>query len=384
MMFKRNDAIHKSYLLSDEKKPYFDKEITLVIKGIALILMFVHHFFTFPAWWCEGIEYPLLKEIAPYFCEPLKLCVPIFCFLSGYFYFYNKDKSYLYSARKITDVLINYWCVFFLFSGIAVMLGHYVYTPDGYIGEMFALKRPTMSFCWYVSFYYSFMLILPLIARLLSKNIYLDLFISIFLFSLFRSIIESIVLNYFGNTIIKELLNNLTWFPTVLVGYVFAKYQLFNKAACYYSKVISFKKGIFLWIVIALFVPMGRYVFPFFSLELGSLPMIPKSISFRMSMDLLYTPVFIFCVASLCGTVKLKYTQLILKQIGKYSLLMWFVSCIFYNNSKKVFQPILYWPHNPVLVLIWGLLICYIASVILNLGISIIIKQKNKIIFHKI
>ena len=28
--------------------PYLDREITKMIKGIALVMMFVHHFFTFP------------------------------------------------------------------------------------------------------------------------------------------------------------------------------------------------------------------------------------------------------------------------------------------------------------------------------------------------
>ena len=99
-------------------------------------------------------------------------------------------------------------------------------------------------------------------------------------------------------------------------------------------------------------------------------------------MDIIYVPIFIFCIINLCRTISLKYVQFVLKKIGKYSLYMWFVSCIFYGNAKSVFQPILYWPHNPVLVLVWGLLICYFVSMILDFGLRFIIKQKNKLFFR--
>lgn len=370
----------------DRQTPYFDKDTTAVIKGVALIMMFAHHFFTFPDWWLDGIEYPILETIAPYFCGPLKLCVPVFCFLTGYFYFYNQDKSYSYSARKITDIFIDYWSVLFLLAVIARVTVHYVYSPVGLLKEMFALSRPTMVFCWYVYFYYAFMMIFPLIVRMMAKGICFDLLFSIILAPIFIFGISYMVSNYIGIAFIEELLKSLLWwFPTVLIGFTFARYKLFDKMAFYNSKGISSKKKtVFLWIIGALCVPMGRYVIPSFSLNFGAMPLIRKTMTINISFDFVYAPVFIYCLANLCMTVKLYCSQIILKQIGKYSLLMWFVSCIFYNNSKKVFQPVLYWPGNPILVLIWGLCLCYMVSAVLNVGLSIIKKKKNKIIFHKV
>lgn len=60
---------------------------------------------------------------------------------------------------------------------------------------------------------------------------------------------------------------------------------------------------------------------------------------------------------------------------------MWFVSCIFFNNSKQVFRPILYFPRNPVLVLLWGLILCMAVSVILNFVVSRLTDWKNKLLF---
>ena len=85
-------------------KPYFDKHTTNVIKGIALIMMFIHHSFTIPEHWLEGIEYPFIEKIAPYFLQPFLLCVSIFCFITGYFYAFNKNRTFNYSLKKISDI----------------------------------------------------------------------------------------------------------------------------------------------------------------------------------------------------------------------------------------------------------------------------------------
>ena len=85
--------------------------MTNILKGIAVIFMFVHHMFTFPRWYIDSISYPELKDFASFFCSPFKLCV-----------------------------------------------------------GMFALKRPIMCFCWYVYFYIVAMLILPLLIGLTRNN----------------------------------------------------------------------------------------------------------------------------------------------------------------------------------------------------------------------
>ena len=65
--------------------------MTNILKGIAVIFMFVHHMFTFPRWYIDSISYPELKDFASFFCSPFKLCVGMFAFLTGYSYFFTKD-----------------------------------------------------------------------------------------------------------------------------------------------------------------------------------------------------------------------------------------------------------------------------------------------------
>jgi len=77
---------------SDNHESYFDKHTTNIIKGIALIFMFIHHMFTFPDAYIDGISYPALEPYAKWLCTPFNMCVAIFAFLTGYCYFFCKEK----------------------------------------------------------------------------------------------------------------------------------------------------------------------------------------------------------------------------------------------------------------------------------------------------
>lgn len=352
--------------------PFFDRDTTSIIKGVALVMMFVHHFFTFPNWWVEGISYPLMEKLAPYFCQPLKLCVPIFCFITGYFYHFNKNKSYKYSIRKITDILISYWTVFFLLAVIAAVFAKYHYTFLDFIAECFALKRPTMFFCWYVSFYVIFMLLLPLIAKIMTKGIHFDLFFSL----IFIPIIFRVIGRFVHNSIILELIaDQKIWLPCVLIGYVFGKYGFFEKIRAYQSRNCKNQKvNIVLMVIVALCVPFGRIGASSLSLKFEHFP------ALSISMDVIYAPIFIYAVAYICNAIDIRALKTALIHVGKYSMLMWFVSCIFFDNCKGIFQPILYFPHNPVLVTIWGLIMCFSASFLLDKTIKKVQNRKDRLL----
>ena len=81
------------------KNSYFSRETTGALKGIALILMFVHHFFTFPGWITCGVEYPWIQEFTNQFCAPTDICVCLFAFLTGYLFFFSPG-TLRYGLRK--------------------------------------------------------------------------------------------------------------------------------------------------------------------------------------------------------------------------------------------------------------------------------------------
>lgn len=70
-------------LLMDRKRTLNDKSYYTFVKGIAIILMIIHHSFGFPDDYIVGISYPDLTGIVEYIRNSTKICVPIFVFLTG-------------------------------------------------------------------------------------------------------------------------------------------------------------------------------------------------------------------------------------------------------------------------------------------------------------
>lgn len=364
----------------EEKQPFFDKNTTLVIKGLAILLMTAHHFLFYPEFWLEDVSYPILKSLAPIMESPTKLCVSIFCFLTGYFYFYNKNKNFKYSLKKITDVLVSYWIVFIVFAIIAITSVHYEYNLVDFIAELFALKRPTMYFCWYIYFYIIVMLLLPLISRAMSKNIFIDLFITVILFdAIYRLIYMFDPFDSEANTIFLSVLKDVRiWIPNVFAGYIFASYDLFRKMFDLNMKLIKNKYfNVIIWLILVCITPMGRHLLSSFTLNLGG------PFHFKIRLDIIYSPLYIYSVACLCRELNIKPIKLVLMKLGEQSLLMWFVSCIFFNNCKTVFQPILYYPKNEIVVFIWALILCYVPSILLDKLVKILKNYKNKLLFNE-
>lgn len=322
----------------------FDKKVTSVIKGIAIVLMFVHHFFTFPHYWNEGVYYPFWNQWSTILCKPFQICVPIFCFITGYFYYFNSRKTYSYALKKCLNVLIPYWLITLVYILIAIICG-YKYTIWGIILELFALKRSTMIFCWYVYFYLGVMLILPLFSRI-SKNRRCVKYIFSFVV---LSILLVLINNYFPafDTII-------VWLPIVFSGYFAAEYSLINKI----MKNSNNLPGIFI-LTMFIIASLARWFFPEISFSLEKIRV------FYCNMDVLYGGISVFALVIFILRIRKYGVQLkILQNLGNKSLYMWFIHCIFFNNVKEFSQIVLYWPQNWLLVLIWGLSICYIGSLL--------------------
>ena len=72
-----------------KNRGFISRQDGLIIKGIALIMMFFHHFFTFPETYTNVISYGEWENIFLFLQQPFKLCVGMFAFLTGYFYFFQ-------------------------------------------------------------------------------------------------------------------------------------------------------------------------------------------------------------------------------------------------------------------------------------------------------
>lgn len=358
------------------KHAVMDRDTTAALKGIALIFMFLHHFFTFPGFYVEGISYPGLLDFADDFCVPLKICVPVFAFLTGWFYCFNQQKTYRYSLRKITDLYVSYWFVYLPMMVFAVVTGCWEFYPTGVVKEMLALETPIMMFCWYVYFYAAVMLLLPLLIRAKDHAPAEDVLLLLILPVSVTSVLAYSGLEGFAWQLVIDLRD---WFPSVACGYLCAKYDVFGS---FFDRGLSRLRHSFAKIAVLLLMALsaffGRYYCQF--LHLGTLEIRGGMYGISYTMDILYAPLFVYSVGCLVQYLRKTLLFPLLGKIGSQSLLMWFLHCVFFNVCKEITQPLIYAPENPVLVMLLALTVCYFAAVGIDKLLKPTLRVKNKVL----
>lgn len=340
---------------TQHKASYFDAHTSLILKGCMLILMFAHHFFTFPSWILDSVHHVNYNFLASLLCSPTKICVAVFAFLTGYSYFLSKKHTFLYSLKKVFSLFTAYWMVFIPVYLLAVFVFDYPFSVEGFLVELFALKNTVLPFCWYVLFYAISMLYLPLIYRLLSKNLVLSLVFGAFL----PVVLCQILLRVSLPAEIAEFLSRFqSYFPILYLGFLCSQYSIFNRLDSIITKILRKK---FLIIAGLAFLLVGI----FFSSNILYGSSSPSVLSQLIS-KAVYTvsiPFFVFSLVYMIKSFSGKIIAPLLAAIGKKSMFMWFLHGIFFNFLSTYTQQILYFPYVPLLILIWGLFICYCFAV---------------------
>lgn len=152
------------------KHNIISKEQSYIIKGFAILLMLVHHFYTFPAWIVSvwGDESNL--RFASLFNSPTKLCVCIFAFINGWTFAF-KTVSWKEAFLKIKKLLLNYWCVAIPALIIAGTVCGYSLSAQTILKELLGLSSSVMIFAWYVPFYCVSILVMVPLQKLMSRNV---------------------------------------------------------------------------------------------------------------------------------------------------------------------------------------------------------------------
>lgn len=208
------------------QRSYFDHKTISIIKGIALIFMFIHHMLTCPHYFIDGISYPSLDAFAEHYQNPFKLCVSVFAFVTGYCYFFGKDKSLKYSLKKITNILIVYWMIYILFLMIAIITDTYAFDWESIIYELLAIRRPIMVFCWYVLFYCMAMFLLPFVRCRLDAGKARAVIFGIII----PVVVCQMIMLRFHNEILVQAADQISWwFPCMATGYICARYSVFTE-----------------------------------------------------------------------------------------------------------------------------------------------------------
>jgi hypothetical protein len=254
----------------------------------------------------------------------------------------------------------------------------------GLIMEFLAIDRPIMVFCWYIPFYAIGVILMKPIEKMIDKGWMHSFVFGILLPCLIFSLIATFLRSESTQCYSKIAEDLAEYLPLMVVGYICARNQIFTKV---FDKEIDSKLKndmirVFLYVSLAIIIGFIRFLFR--QVELSSTDFMGISKTLFIKLDVVYGPIFVYCLINILRIISKKIKLRILCCIGRYSMYMWFISCAFFNVSKIYMQKILYLPRNVFSVLIWGTAICLSVAIMIDIPIKRIIQFKNELFWKSI
>lgn len=314
------------------------KNTTQKIKGIAILIMIMHHFIVY-----SFFEVSYLITLFGYAC---KICVAIYAVLSGYGYHFAKEKTIKYGLKKIWGLLQIYWISLFTLFIPAAILGGWQLTPWKLIVQMFGLLPNLNWFAWYVFFYIFCMLVMPILCKynVFRFKPWINLCIMIVIPYILEVVLHSIP-NYENNTIIHDLFSCFLYFPCFLIGYWMAENKIIDKV----------RKVKFLCNPIICIIGI---------LSIFALRIVVKTIA-GFQLDVFYAPILICLLAISFEKKDYMIISPIINTLGKYSTGIWFFHAVFFSGYVcEWFKPILMIVSWPPLMFLWLVLLSLLGAFI--------------------
>lgn len=289
--------------------------------------------------------------------------------MTGYLYYFTKQKNFKYVVKKWKDILIPYWFVFGVFFLIAYLTNTYSGSTKTFVLEIVALERPVMFFCWYVSYYLIMILALWLLVHFIKSDLVKWLVALFGAYILYWGCVHFIHIDCVVSTMEKFSV----YFPMTVTGYLCSKRKWFENL----KKLMQSKTVIcsILLVGIVFMEPSWLYAIKIDNILLEMI---------RKCVRIMSIPLFVYGLIEITRRMHSKVLKYILNAVGEHSMLMWFIHGIFFNCSKEIFQKVLYLPKNPVLVLIWGLALCWGISSVFDFVLKPIMnRKKDSIVYLK-
>lgn len=316
-----------------------------MISGIAILMMLIHHFFGFADYRLDGNYFYEPLKIAGISIERIlasgdKLCVAMFAFMSGFALYLQSRRNWTIqnAVKKLLNFLTIYWIVMLLFLVYGIIINESIPDISILVLNMWGCKTGphypyvNCAFAWYVYYYVFLMVLSPLIIKLFSGNrFYLDLYM---------------LLGFIVITTLTDIyLNSIPYLETCLkvlfaslVGYIVAKYNIFERISTKYANLNSIVLIGILALVFGsrqclLLLDLNNYV-----------------------LEAIFAGCAIFIFTSLLNRLNIQILKKVLILVGVYSTYLWFLHGIFFTGTRPL-QSILYAPKISILILFWGVII---------------------------
>ena len=328
----------------------YGKDQALLVSGLAVLFMVVHHIFGFDHLRLEdNVLVPLIEvygiSLGKVFAAFGKICVAVFAFNTGYVMWKKReDYTFTNNVRRILKFIISYWIVYLLFLCYGLVSQEQMPTLSVFFLNLIGLHTGTfvqsvnVPYAWYVCFYIFFIFSSPVIIRLSSMKKRG----CIFFFLLWFVVAQLYSLIGMQGILGEALKIYISVGINALTGIFFSKYHLFDFFSKYLPKDFLKSELLFLLLIavrqLSILLFMATYL------------------------DIVYAPLFVFLTVNIMSYVN-RYPLFIrlFKILGKYSMNIWFLHGIFFMGTMKL-QWILYLPKQSIFVLVWGLFLIIILS----------------------
>lgn len=322
----------------------FGKDKTLIIKGIAIVFMILLHVFGGAGWYENDLPMNHNEGLIR-FMRSLQICVGIFVFMIGYGYAFSKDKDWKYSFRHIKQLLIAFWAVLFLFA-----------LPAGYnsivggkelILNMFGVEETLTWVSWFVYLYIWAMIVMPFFGRLIDRKPYFWTAVLAFASYSALVVIHELVPEFGKSDFWHPLFVCFSWTPTILLGYLFARKEIFQKLRIPNHWLVTVAAIVLIPVVLYL-----KMVFPGIKI---------------LNFDIVYAPMIITCILVIFTQYKMEVPSKILSELGDKSVYMWFVHALFFTAATRpVYHRFVMISDNLWIIAIWTIVLSYICSAVIK------------------
>ena len=323
----------------------FDKSMTSIVKGFAIIFMLILHGY-------DDYKYDVTLNYDHAFLFAhggFILCVGIFAFMVGYGYAFSKTKNFQYSCQHISKVVIPFWVIFLLFmlpvcykeyfaSGLKTM----IYTIIGFDVHFYYYN-------WFVYYFVFAMCIMPLVSRFVDKRPLVNTIIVVCAIYALQVITHPLIIFIPDEKIQFVLINCFLLTPVTVLGYLFAHEG-------YYERIHVDQLPTFFVIIATAFIL-------FLTIYLESI----LRVRFGFLFDFFYAPIAIGAIAVFFSKFRVKPFRAVMMKLGWASMYMWFLHSLFHTPPVRWFyQPIITIFNDVNLVVIWTIIVVFIFAWILK------------------
>lgn len=325
----------------------FSREDTKAIKGIAVILMIIHHLWGFPNRIPGGELTSLIilfgQDSTSYFGSFGKLCVSLFFFLGGYGLYKCYESNSLDLIQHIKKLYISYWKVFVIFvpigflffsnqpiycanEGICTRFANFSF--QALISNFLGFSNSYNSEWWFFQSYIIAILTFPFIVRVIRKfSFSVNMFIIILL-----TIAVTNVLPALGTIEILGQLEKSKLYDIILCQYA-------PHITCFWAGILMSKDNSLTHLAQSL--SKNRLFSPCHNLLLLGAVVFARTSVFGNQFDIFFTPLFIVCCSNLLH--HLQPIRKLFLLFSKHSTNMWLIHSFFcfyfYPFAKLVVAP---------------------------------------------